>query len=80
MKSRMSHVLICNNYNVSVSKRANAYKRYDFIIHFASNIVLNTVKLTNILTDEVTDFHSDRRFLPLVNHFTVIYKKYKVMH
>lgn len=43
MKSRMSHVLIYNNYNVSVSKRAHAYKRYDFIIHFASKIVVNTM-------------------------------------
>ncbi len=51
MKSRMSHVLIYNNYKVSVSKRTDAYKRYDYIIHFASKIVVNTVKLTNIMYD-----------------------------
>ena len=62
MKSRMSHVLIYNNYNVSVSKRANAYKRYDFIIHFTSKFVVNTEYLTSILTDEVTDFHCGGRF------------------
>ena len=62
MKSRMSHVLIYNNYNVSVSKRAHAYKRYDFIIHFASKFVVNTVKLTIFLTDEVADFHCGGRF------------------
>ncbi len=62
MKSRMSHVLIYNNYNVIVSKRANAYKRYDFIIRFASKFVVNTVKMTIILTDEVIVFHYGGRF------------------
>ena len=75
MKSRMSHVLICNNYNVSVSKRANVYKRYDFITHFATKIVVNTTKSSIFLKVVVADFHYSGRFpgaLPLAASFAVL--------